>query len=575
MPPVTGKISLMPLSQDIQNFLTTILKNKITFCLAAIAIFAHYITLFAYTQNIPIGDDYYDVFRFLNQYDNAPTITERLFSIFTQHNEHRTAFNRLIYLVMYKLTGGINFKALMIIGDFSTIGLITLLCLQYKNKDSALAIAAFIIIFLLGIQNWTSMFWAMTAISNYSVSFFTLACFATLATEKKLNIYAAIFFATCASLSMGNGITIWPLGVLCIALTNHKNRTHWLVLWLLASIAFIFLYFHNYTSSIAIKAPFELGFTIDRLQNLFHWFLVFLGSCWTFESSNTAVAATAGAILFLIAIPCFFLLLNRMPTNACFIAYILISAAITSYSRFSLFGPEVALTSRYKIYSIYLSCVIFATLFMWLSEKKIYPRLFGLCFLTAASLHTLATYWTSFAPLQIERRDVADSMRRWLLTQKASRFEFALIPDGGIWIENAIVSKRWDPRILFTDSLNFHRIRDSDVCTKSNYAGNINLSISRNEKSMAGEITIDDQPAILDKIKYVITCKGTRAYSANAINRSRDIDGKMVFHFFKIDPLEQASAFLFVTNSGASFRGIKTTSNRLDHQLPSDSIRDQ
>lgn len=528
--------------------------NKAAISLAIIAILVHYITLLVYAENIPVGDDYYDVLRFLHQYENAVSIKEKLLAIYMQHNEHRTAFSRIIYLVMYELSGSINFRTLMLIGDLSTIGIIILLANQYKNQKYVLVIWAFIAIFLLNLQSWSSMFWAMTAISNYSVVFFTLACFTCLATNKTAGLFFALLFAACASLSMGNGLLTWPIGMLCIVIGKPNNRKLHTTLWLLATALFASAYLYGYKTSEAMQL--QQQFQLSHWLNATRWALAFLGSSWTFESRDLTTATMAGSLL--IALACTFSigLIRTTPVIFCFLAFIILSAAITAYSRFGVFGPEQALSSRYTTYSTYLSCLVFIHLFIWLSTRRAHPPAWGHALIAIALMHTTATYATSFDPMRMEQRDIEDAMRRWLLTGKGSRFEFVLMPDGGAWIEDSIISKRWDSRPLFTDSLYFRNKKHVDICSESPHAGELTAIARRHPDAVAGEILIDDGPLLLDRAQHIVACRDQRAYIAPITNPSRNHKGKLSLHYLKTDPIEHTDKLLIESRAGKLYKAV-------------------
>lgn len=301
----------------------------------------------------------------------------------------------------------------------------------------------------------------------------------------------------------------------------------------------------------------SLGLTspASHWLNAFKWFVSFLGACWTFESTNTTAAALAGTILLTAAIPCCIGMMNKKPAIASLIAFILASAAITTYSRFGLWSPAEALSSRYKIYSVYLSCILLVSLFTWLAEKEIKTRWLSLCLLAIATLHTAISYATSLEPLRAEHSDASDSMRRWLLARQQVRFEFFFMPDGGIWIEDAVVSKRWDPRGLFSDSLYFNRNKSTGICAQTDFKGELPLEIVRHPQAEAGEIIIDDGSLIYDRIKHIIVCKHRRTYVADTTEPSRSINGKLVFHYLRIDPLESAESIIFEIGNKTLYKG--------------------
>jgi hypothetical protein len=537
-------------------YLDFVIKNKLICGLIALSVAVHYYFLLKYSANIPVSDDYYDALRFLNNYTQTKSISQKFHILFSQNNEHRPAFNHLIFASMHALYGSLNFKVLMFIGDISTIGLIILLGTIYRRQGDAFFIFALIAIFLLNLQSWQSMFWAMTATSNYSVAFFALASISALLSKSNKGIYFAALFAFLTAFSMGNGLVIWPIGFLCILLADTRNRRFRLLFWSLAMAACIAVYFTGYVISPAMKSPMALVLSDGQWQKPIIWFLTFLGSCWVFESNNVVLAASAGAILLALCAPSFIFLKTRAPAVAYFIFFLLMSTAITTYSRFYSSDLTWALSSRYKIYSIYLSCILLITIYLWLSAKRPNQKLLKIFLLSIVVSHTIASYCTSLEPMRDEQRDVADSMRQWLLTKRESRFEFQWIPDGSFWIEDSIISKRWDPRELFPDSLYFHRVKNTNACTQKELEGNLPADMKRNIQAVAGEIAINDKPLIFDRIKYIIVCKDQRTYSADAIEPSRNIDGKLKFHYLKIDPIEKADSVLFKTNAGAVYKGI-------------------
>jgi len=528
-------------------------RDRTAICLALTALLIHYTVLLIYAENIPIGDDYYDVFRFLYRYEHAASVKEKLLALYAQHNEHRTTLSRIVYLAMYDLSGTINFRELILIGDLSTLGIIILLAKQYKNQKHAIAICAFIATFILNLQSWQSMLWAMTALSSYSVIFFMLACFTSLTTNKTAWVFFAMLFAVCASLSMGNGLLAWPLGLLCIFLSKPSNRNLHVALWLLASAVFIFIYLYGYTTSPAMQAPSQLQFT--NLLNAAKWVLVFLGSSWAFESLNITTAMTAGVLLVTAASFLSIRLIRTGPAVVCFMAFIIGSAAITAYSR-SIAGPEAALHSRYKIYSIYLSCLVLVHLFTWLTKRASTSRICYPVLIAIAVLHTTATYATSSGPMRAEQRDIEDSMRRWLLTGQLIRFEVVFIPDGGTWIEDSIISKRWDSRPLFTDSLYFGRKKHGSICSENHDDGELRVTARRHPEAVAGEIVIDDGLLIFDRPQYIVACRDQRAYIAAITNPSRNQQGHLVLHYLKTDPIEHADTLMIESRDGKLYKAM-------------------
>lgn len=536
-----------------KSFYRFIGEHKFLSCLIAAALLVHYYFLIRYAADIPVGDDYNDALRFMENFLQSDSLRAKLGLLYAQNNEHRTLLNRLVYIAMYYGSGSLNFKALMLIGDLSTLALIAALGWQFRKFAEASFIFALFAIFLLNLQGWQSMFWAMTAISNYGVVLFAFAAFAALFSERASGIYWAIAFAFIATFAMGNGLAVWPVGMLCIWVANRQRRLQ-LSLWLGATALCLALYFTHYEVAPAVKIPLSGAWTGGAVVHAATWLLTFLGACWVFETKDVVRAASVGAALTLLAIPTFFYLLKRRPALAGFMLFLFASAIIVTYSRLA-FEPQIALASRYKVYSLYLSALVIVAAYLWLADRNIDRRLLQTLFLALVVAHTAATYCTSLEPLRDEQRDVSDSMKRWLLKRQEARFEFVWAPTGSESIEKSINSGVWNPRGVFRDTLRFRRIRDSRACADAQSYAELPVSIRRNPRGMVGEMTIKDESLVFYRVKNIVACIGSRTYSATPLEPSRDIDGQLTLHYLKLDPVENANHLLVQTVAGAWYRG--------------------
>ena len=93
------------------------------------------ITLFVYnliklSNDIPLGDDYPAILKFLSLYIRANTFLEKFNLFFALHAEHQIFLCKFISLLTFKFFGSINFTFLIYIGNISILGIVLLL---YKN----------------------------------------------------------------------------------------------------------------------------------------------------------------------------------------------------------------------------------------------------------------------------------------------------------------------------------------------------------------------------------------------------------------------------------------------------------
>lgn len=535
-------------------------EHKLLCVLVAIALAAHYGVMLKYAVDIPIGDDYNDALLFLDNYANAQSLLDKLRLIHAQMNEHRTIFNRLVFVAVHKATGSLDFKVLIVLASLSTLATIALLCRQFRRRDDSAFLFSLIAIFLLNLQSWQSEFWAMTALSNYAVPAFALACFTALATERRSGMAWAAAFAVLGTFSMGNGLAIWPIGLLYLAYSKRQDRALRLAIWTGAAAVCLAIYFFHYQVAPAIKLPLSAGSPLGNVTRTATWYLAFLGSCWTFETGNVALAAVVGAALLVLSVPMGLYWLKRRPALACFLAFVLASGLIVTYSRLA-FDPSVALVSRYRIYSVYLSALALATVYVWIAGRPRLPaqprrlRSWRAAFLAVAGAHTIVAYCTSLDPMRDEQRDIVDSMRRWLLLRKEARFEFNWVPTASASIQRAIETGVWDPRSVFDDTLEFSRLRQSKLCDDPQLAPTLPIVLQRRASAMMGELLIDDDALGYHRIREVIACRQGRVWAAVAWQPSRDADGRFSVHYLKNDRLE-GSTIMLRTATDRLFHGV-------------------
>lgn len=536
--------------------------NIAAYLLAALALAIHFYVLLRYSSNTPKGDDYWDVFRFLSNYINATSWQEKLSLVYAQHNEHRTLVNRVIYLFFYEMSGKIDFKLLILIGDLSTVGITILLALQIKDRRDFLFILSLFAIFLLNLQSWFSMFLAMTAISNYCVVFFALASLYALTNKSKGQFAISIIFAALSMFSQGNGIAIWPIGFACIYLEQDKDRSRHLLIWSCAALVFLGLYFYHYTPSQTLSLTHNTAQGLTAVVRFAIWFFTFIGSCWAFESNSVPIAAGAGAIMLIMTIFALKFFKREAPVLTYFILFVLCSSAIATYSRFAIYDVPGALTSRYRIYSVYLSGVLLAFTYLWLSGKNLPKKLLKIGALLIALTHTTASYAASFEMMRIAQRDFGDSLRLWLLTAQPKRFAgSAYIKDAGYWTDRAIAAAIWDPRDIFSDALYFYRQQDLSSCAMANFKSDLLMSIARNPAASIGELIVDDTPLARKRITRVIVCKDKAAYLGDSHERARTLNGSLQFHFLKNTPVETADSIIFISSTGDMYKGVSSLSS--------------
>lgn len=330
--------------------------------LASLPVLANAWLIARYGLNVPKWDDH-ALRNFLVNFNQADGVAERLNLLLAQHNEHRIAYDRLVALVLYHLTGEINFVWLMVVGFLSLLGI--LFVFWKVSRESRLPDAIFwpLPFLLLSFQHHENTLWGMAALQNFSVVFFVLCTVFAVAKGAERSFGWALFFSTSALLTSGNGLLAWPVvaGLLLL-----QRRWRGLGIWLLATALAVGLYFFQYE-----KPPGNPSATAVSVERYVQGFLALIGGVadWRPASPNRFVGPVlAGGVLLLLAV---FLNGRALRRAALFsgkakpadyflvgvTVFVLATALVVVVGRMG-FGEAVLLTSRIKIYSAVFACTL-------------------------------------------------------------------------------------------------------------------------------------------------------------------------------------------------------------------------
>lgn len=352
-----------------------------------------------YAVNIPKWDDH-ALRHFLYLFDQETTLSGKIYQVFKQHNEHRIVYDRLITLLDYHLFGELNFRHLMVAGNLSLVGLLAVFVAVLRWEIGTVSrqpvlYAVPVAGLLFNLSQWENMFWGMAALQNFSVVLWVLISFYWLTYTNRRGL--ALIAAVLATLTSGNGLLVWPVGFVLLALrvaestatTDRSAATarpqraqtlRWLGGWTLVAVVVITLYFIGFEKPAG--NPPVRGSAADLLKG---W-LAFIGAAA--EALPTTIPFVVSVLLggLITLLTGFFLIkfvvthwsavgqLFRHPKSlvvhdragfppitlffgGC-VAFILSTAAVVAWSRTG-FGVEILITSRYKIYSLTLLALLY------------------------------------------------------------------------------------------------------------------------------------------------------------------------------------------------------------------------
>ncbi|WP_338876116.1 hypothetical protein WBJ53_10750 [Spirosoma sp. SC4-14] len=352
--------------------------------LLAVPVLAFAVIWNYYAVNVPKWDDH-ALRNFLYLFDQEDTVSGKIYQFFRQHNEHRIVYDRLIAFLDYKLTGKLNFRHLMAVGNLSLVGLLLVCIGVFRREGRSPLYALPVALILLNLANWENMFWGMASLQNFSVVLWVVLSIYWLTYTKRWEL--AIASAVLATLTSGNGILVWPIGAVLLILQlsesriSSKNKFRPLIIWLCCAALILALYFTGYEKP-AGNPPDRGSFT-----DLTKGWLAFLGA-------SADVLPIKSPLQNSILLGCFMAILaagllgwglirysqsivrslrqlnnpkaritaKSIPAITLFfwgcVAFIIGTAAVVAWSRTG-FGLDMIITSRYKIYSLTLLALLY------------------------------------------------------------------------------------------------------------------------------------------------------------------------------------------------------------------------
>ena len=347
-------------------------KRNINATLISLILIGSYFYLWNhYAINIPKWDDH--VFKAtIRDFEKADGIGAKLYELFRQHNEHRVGLTRLVALLDFGLFGQLNYQHLMLFGNLALLLIGWLLVRFFRATIAPVWYALPVLSLWFSLAFWENAFWGMAAVQNFWVLAFVMLVCWLLAQNNRFWGWA-ILVAFAATFTSGNGLFVWPIGLLILLLQRNWRSAG---AWFLAGAFTVLLYFYQYQSPP--YSPVATG----GIRVLWRGFVLFCGSMgeglpigklpyqmpiWV-GSMNLFVSFWLVVFLIRSYWKRHFVLSPNDYFYLGGVLFALLTAVLVTYSRAG-FGGEVFLTSRYKVYSALLLSLNVAYLTLLVGEK--------------------------------------------------------------------------------------------------------------------------------------------------------------------------------------------------------------
>ncbi len=331
------------------------IKQWLVYLPVLVLICGSFFAIHSYGVNVPHWDDH-AVRVFTDSFDSS-----KFLQIFSFHNEHRIAFTRITALFTTAVSGFLDFKFLMYLGQFGlvcTFGWLIFWIYRLGYEAFWMLVPALLIFNLSTVEN---SLWAMASLQNHWVIFWSLSALFTLILasgevnqRNKLLFVLSLVLSVTAHFTAGNGVMVLAVGILLLL---FAGRGRYLGVWILFHALFYFFYFHDFERFGMSQRPHLERFLI----NLFDLSGSFVYPLLN-KNISTKLPLLAGFLQLLYTSRVFFKVFFRKDNREEVLTYIalmsflwgtlvLIAAGRSDYD------PLVLLSSKYKIYSFLIFAV--------------------------------------------------------------------------------------------------------------------------------------------------------------------------------------------------------------------------
>lgn len=333
------------------------MRRLFTILLLSIPILLFYSEVFTYVDNIAKWDDYDMPIKYCIDFNKAD-LSERAAMFFGQYGEHRLIPSKILYLSTFYITGGINLRLLLVIGDLQllVVAFVSIWFLRkYSLKWRFLSFIWCLLIFDLNSFENASM--AMNAVGNYGqVAFFFLTLFLYDLNKKWLSL--AVFVQILCAYSNGNGQMAMIIIPFFCWLKEDKRKVIASAITGFICVTLNFTFHH--TETLPTSLPFDFSKSLT-------YFIRMSGAHFDFDTSFLVGIAVLGLLIYI------FPKKPKEWTDAGIIAILLFvmgTMALATYFRGNMSDSQFQ-TSRYLIYpQIMIGCLIFFIFRKFKTERQ-------------------------------------------------------------------------------------------------------------------------------------------------------------------------------------------------------------
>lgn len=382
-----------------------------------------FILLDAHLVNIPYTDDF-NLLETVQKLRNSESFIGMLKALFEQVNQHRFGFERIVMLIMFVLTGTVNIKTQIIIGDLFMLGIGYLFYRSLKREGISWYWFIPVPYILFNLVYFENAYWGIAALQNTPLIFFAMLTAYGLAREDEKGFRVGLIAALLTTFTSGSGLLAWIVGMIILAFQKRFKNLLW---WIAASVAVLLFYFffdYRFVSSPGEKVwnhPFFNAIFVMAFWGNALYLDVRHPLVPVFHKDMIACVVLGAGIMFIFAAWALRILLARKPTwsdwfllgTMMFImgtgAMFVISRPINNYV---MYGGTV-FSRRYMIFGIVLVAACYVCVLIVLKNFKAWKKLAAIVATAFFIGLNFVSYFTSIVSIRKLHDDLVIDSYFW------------------------------------------------------------------------------------------------------------------------------------------------------------------
>ncbi len=388
------------------TFITPRLKNTIGWCFVCIPPIVYYLYLAQFSLDVPNGDDFVVIMHYLLKSDATTSWQTKWNELTYEFIEHRLVFTRVVAQFIRALFGHLDLRWVMLTGNLSLLGVTVLLYRLLRANGLSSWYLLPITLCLFQPIAYESHFWAISSTNYMPVCLFAMLSFYGISRNDRPGLAGAWLSAFIATYTFANGLVVWPIGALVLALNRRRKPA---VIWLTSTVVIVSMFYYNHTYQAHPSMAENLR---ERLPMVIANFFLLLGAAfnsqdtWHTINPGDAPACIAGVLIAVISLgSCFILAFEtQFPArlNAfarliqtrhqaflwAAILFIVLSCAAFAVGRTS--DGSVATDSRYRDFPVFAMSLAYCVILLALSPFQ--KRLWAVGATVASLFFCLSSY---------------------------------------------------------------------------------------------------------------------------------------------------------------------------------------